>query len=360
MKKGMILNISRQTATVFTDDCRVIKVRHRPDMVRGQEYDLDRMSLAPARTVGFRRLAPALVAACLVLLLVGGVLFSGVLADPVYAVLSIDVNPSLELSLNRDLNVIKVRAINEDAQRLLNSHDFTGLSWQEALRQWTKILQAQNTIQVENMLISAILPDSATMLKEQLVNMEQTSNNGEFDHIQIRVIYSSDNAVATQAAQNGLSVGRQMLLNQSDAQGQNYNANSIAQARLGELVGQLLQNGDHDQTRMTIRETQSLSDATGATETNRETNRETNQETQGSQQGSQGSSQETKGSQQGSMVTNRETLQSETCESSCEPSGSQRMTQATSQETIRETLQSETCESTCEPSGSQSGGPGGH
>ena len=334
MNKGMIMNISRRTATVFTSDCRVVKVKYRPDMIRGHEYDLDQAERVIDRVTS-RRLVPVLIAACLVVLVLGGILFSGLVPEPVYATLSIDVNPSIEFALNRDLEVIRTRAINEEARQLMANHDFTGLAWQEAVRQWAQLLKAQNTIQVQNMLISAVLPDGATELKNQLIAMEGLANQGDLSQIQVRVIYSSDSEVAGQAVQNGLSVGRQMLLNQAKSQGENYDANAIAQARLGELVGQLLQKGDHDQTRLTSRETQSLSEATGATETQRETNRETN----GSQDAESETNRETSGSQDGTMATSRETNR--------ETSGSQDGTIATSRETNRET------------SGSQQGESGG-
>lgn len=350
MNKGMVMNISRKTATIFTSDCRMVKVPVKPDMVRGREYDLDQAEPVTIRLVS-RRWVPAMVAACLVALLVGGILFSGLLPQPVYATLSIDVNPSIEFSLNRDLAVIRSRAINEEARQLLAGHDFTGLSWQEAVRQWTQILKAQNVIQVQNMLISAVLPDDALELKNQLVAMEGLVNQGELSQIEVRVIYSSDSDVAGQAVQNGLSVGRQMLLNQAESQGEILDNTTIAQARLGDLVGRLLQKGDHDQTRLTIRETQSLSEATGATETQRETNgsqagtqpteretnRETNRETDGSPGGTQATSRETSGSQSGTMATSRET----------------------NRETSQASQTSTASTGTPATSGSQQGGPGG-
>lgn len=354
MNKGMVMNISRKTATIFTSDCRMVRVKYQPDMIRGHEYDLDR-AVRMNDTASSRRWVPALVAVCLVALLIGGVLFSGLIPQPVYATLSIDVNPSIEFALNRDLGIIRTRAINAEAKQLLANHDFTGLAWQEAVRQWAQILKAQNDIQVQNMLISAVLPENAQELKKQLIAMEGTANQGELSQIAVRVIYSSDSDIAGQAVQNGLSVGRQMLLNQAKSQGEHYDANAIAQARLGELVGQLLQKGDHDQTRLTIRETQSLSESTGAVETQRETNRETNGSQDGTQQTERETNRETSGSQNGTMATSRETNR--------ETSGSQDGTMATNRETSRETIQEsqQATSSTGTPatSGSQQGEPGG-
>lgn len=320
MNRGTIMSINRKTATVFTRDCRMIRVDWQPGMAIGQEIPLDQAS--PVRAVTNRKawLVPALVTACLAVLLIGGLFIGGAFAKPVYATLSIDVNPSIEFSLNRDLNVIRTRAVNDDARQLLQNHDFTGLNWQEALRQWVQILQSQNTIQVQNMLISAVLPEGAEELQTQLINMEVPQNQGDLANIQVRVIYSHDRDVEQHAALNGLSVGRQMLLNQARAQNAEADANAIAQGKLDELMGRFLQKGDRDQTRLTERSTQSLSDPSEstngphATETSRETHRETNREVNGSTAGSQETireteretNRETSGSTQGSTATSRE------------------------------------------------------
>ena len=65
------------------------------------------------------------------------------------------------------------------------------------------------------------------------------------------MVYSHDNTVRKTADQNGLSVGRQMLLNQSDAKQMGWDSETIQDAPLGELVRNLLKGEDEDQTRLT-------------------------------------------------------------------------------------------------------------
>jgi hypothetical protein len=284
MNKGTILRLSKKRATIFTQDCQLVAVPRDPRMVVGKEIHMETKVKTNPEIVYSRHFKPAMIAASLVLLIAVILLFSqGLLFSPVYAQISIDVNPSLEMNLNRHLEVISVRAMNEEAVRLMANQNFNGLPWQQAVERWTEILRASNQVQVQNMLISAVMPENAEQLRTQLMDMNGNSNQGALAGVVVRAIYTYDQALAKEANRNGLSIGRQMLLNQARVQNQNWDEKSIADAPLGELVQALLQNGEANQTRLTERATQSLSErATPAssTETNRETNRESGNETQ--------------------------------------------------------------------------------
>lgn len=81
-----------------------------------------------SRTIVMRRFAAA--AASFVLLLAGSGYFTCLM--PVSAI-SVDVNPSLELELNRLDQVVSVTGYNEDGQQLADSLDVMFLGYQDAL-----------------------------------------------------------------------------------------------------------------------------------------------------------------------------------------------------------------------------------
>jgi len=298
MKMGTILSIDQKYAYVFTSDCRMVKLLWQPDMAVGKEINMDTAFAEVKPAVHKRRLRFTLAAACLVLLLAAGLILSqGLLTSSVYAVLSIDVNPSLDLSLDKQLTVISCKAMNDDAVQLLKGQDLTGMAWQDAVTSWTEILRQSNQVTVQTMLISAVMPENADLLRTQLLSLDGSGNPGVLAGVQVRVIYSNDQSVLAEANQNNLSIGRQMLLNQARVQNENWDKTSIADAPLGDLIQKLLRDRDRNQTRLTDRTTQSLSDQTGesASSGNAETNRETNRQTTGGAQGGE------------SQQTNRET-----------------------------------------------------
>lgn len=95
----------------------------------------ERTRTALERARGGRRRRPvaylAAAAACLVLLLVGLGGYQYYFTPTTY--LSIDINPSLELGINRFDKVVTVQAWNKDGQELADSLDLKLLDYQEAL-----------------------------------------------------------------------------------------------------------------------------------------------------------------------------------------------------------------------------------
>lgn len=91
--------------------------------------------LTPAVRAAARRRRPAralaALAACLVLALAGFGLHS-VYREPV-AFVGIDVNPSIELGINRFDRVVEARPLNDDGRALLDDVTLAGLSYQEAI-----------------------------------------------------------------------------------------------------------------------------------------------------------------------------------------------------------------------------------
>ena len=252
MSKGVVLRIDRKWSYVFTTGSELVKMHVQPQHAVGKEIIMETERSQSRKTIRSRRWVPALVTAALVFLVGFGLIFGqGLIATPVYATMSIDINPSLELSLDRELKVISVRAMNQDAEPVLSKVQLKGLYWKTAVERWVEALRATNQYQIETMLVSAVLPEDALQLKTELQTMQENPGTGVMANIQVRTLYSADKAVATVAQQNGLSVGRQMLLTQSEVQNQNYDAAGIENAPLGDLIQTLLQTREMDQTGFT-------------------------------------------------------------------------------------------------------------
>lgn len=96
---------------------------------------------ATRRTVHRRRRAPlvAALAACLALVAlgIGGVAW----ASQPYAYVAIDVNPSIELGINRFDRVASTRAYNDDGARVLEAADVQGETYEQAMISIEQALQ---------------------------------------------------------------------------------------------------------------------------------------------------------------------------------------------------------------------------
>ncbi|MEG0513298.1 MAG: anti-sigma factor domain-containing protein [Clostridia bacterium] len=110
--KAMIVEIKKQTAVALTDQGIFVRIRNKGYRV-GQRLELPSASAAPAPH--FMRLAA--LAACLVLILGLGAGAYSYLLPTCYV--SMDVNPSIEYTLNAYHRVLAVQAVNESGAVVL-------------------------------------------------------------------------------------------------------------------------------------------------------------------------------------------------------------------------------------------------
>lgn len=92
---------------------------------------------AVRKALNFRRIIPAAAAVCLLLVLFVG---AGLYFTPTTRI-NIDINPSLELGINRFDKVISVNALNDDGKKIAESLDIKFTGYDEALR---RILDNKN------------------------------------------------------------------------------------------------------------------------------------------------------------------------------------------------------------------------
>lgn len=177
--------------TVHADEA--LKQRTREYLHR-TVYQRGRRKAAP-----LRRLRPILAAACLLLVLCAG---GSYLYFTPTAFISIDVNPSLELGVNRFDRVVSVEAFNQDGQALADGLDVKNLDYRDALEQ---ILADQS---VTAYLSEGIL--SLTVAGEdegQCAEIYQTMEDCASGRRNVRCHAGSSDAME-QAHTAGMSVGK--------------------------------------------------------------------------------------------------------------------------------------------------------
>lgn len=123
--KSVVLEIKGKFAAVLSDDGSIKKVKNK-NYVIGQEIwsiqkeeDLKMMKLPITRKM-------ALCASCAAIMLFGTGAGIWAYAAP-YSYVSLDVNPSIEYTLNRLDRVIQVEAVNDDGQAILDELNMTDL-----------------------------------------------------------------------------------------------------------------------------------------------------------------------------------------------------------------------------------------
>ncbi len=251
MRKGTVLSIEHDVAIIFTDDCGLVRIPCRPDMAVGREIllpDLEAVTSVRRVSPRIHTWKPAMAAAILLIVITVG-LWMGQSRWPTaaYARISVEVNPGIELVLNRHLEVSDVRYLDEEARQLAAGVTLEGLEWREAVERWAEVLVDQWPEKLERMLVAAFVSPRDEAFLGSLREMAGTGNPGALSGVDVRILYGTDPEIARLADRNNLSLGRQMILNQSRDSQLGWEVDAIAIAPLGDLVGLMPANPDPDQ-----------------------------------------------------------------------------------------------------------------
>ncbi|WP_157950249.1 anti-sigma factor domain-containing protein, partial [Vallitalea okinawensis] len=125
MRQGMVLKLNHNYALIATDDAEFIKIKYREGMYVGQKIFVLEEDIIYSVQEGKRRpnylKVIATLAACIVIAII---LNSSFMRDTksLYAIISIDINPSFELGINESYNVVQINAKNEESKSILNTN----------------------------------------------------------------------------------------------------------------------------------------------------------------------------------------------------------------------------------------------
>ncbi|WP_417897159.1 anti-sigma factor domain-containing protein [Bacillus haimaensis] len=180
MKKGIVLEVHDDYVTMLTPDGEFLKSRKQKGQVDiGEEiifFPLHRDAAEKRKLTSFFKMKWAIVT-----MLTAAVLFMSFypkyVNNQVYAYVSLDVNPSLELGLNKNMQVVSIDAFNDEAKLLLprlgdwKNEDLSKVSSDimELIRQ-EGYLKAGGEI-----VIASVLEDSENLVWKKKMQNELTS-----------------------------------------------------------------------------------------------------------------------------------------------------------------------------------------
>lgn len=213
MKKGIVLEVHDDYVTMLTPDGEFLKSRKQKGQVDiGEEiifFPLHRGATEKRKLSSFLKMKWAIVT-----MLTAAVLFLSFypkyVNNQVYAYVSLDVNPSLELGLNKNMQVVSIDAFNDEAKLLLprlgdwKNEDLSKVSSDimELIRQ-DGYLKAGGEI-----VIASVLPDSENLVLKKKIQNEITSlsKNFQVENISVTTIETTSEK-RDEAIKQGVSPG---------------------------------------------------------------------------------------------------------------------------------------------------------
>lgn len=204
MYKGIVLKIYKNYAIILTDDGDYKRIKRKDKLLVGRKIIFLDEDIMTTRQDYFRPLA--FIAAVLIIMVT---IFTNLPTDPTYALVSIDINPSLDLKIGLNNQVIEIITLNEDADNIV-SQEMIGLDVLVVINQIIRNAEDLNYITNEN---NHILVSTADMEKDDLHDLSQlVSTFIENDLVlksNVKIIFlKSDKATAEESIKTGVSLGR--------------------------------------------------------------------------------------------------------------------------------------------------------
>ena len=146
----------------------------------------------------YRVLRYALAAIC-VFLLAGAGSYS-VYSKPV-SYISIDINPSIELGINRFDKVVSAKGYNQDGQDILQHVPLKNISYIQAIDRLLQDAYYSRFLTGDSKLVLTVISDQSDVMLQKINGNDSFQDYGA-------VTYSSDTACMTEAHQHEMSFGK--------------------------------------------------------------------------------------------------------------------------------------------------------
>lgn len=202
--RGIVMEIEAGNAVVMKNNGIVDTVRAKPGWQAGDVVPI------PARVVPFKALAS--IAACLVLAV--GLLAGFTLYHTQTTLVSIDVNPSIELSINRFDRVIAARSLNPEAEPILEDLPLKNLPYTEAVALLMENEVLDGYIVADALLVFSVQSDDATRQEVLLAELAQAADSvitGQYTDATTEYMLVDGEEVAA-AHGHGMSAGKYKLV----------------------------------------------------------------------------------------------------------------------------------------------------
>ncbi len=211
----------------------------------GQEQQNQMMLLRLQRRM--RRLAAA-AAACVCLVMIGGGSFYYHMENRrVESIIGIDVNPSVELSINRNGRVLKVRALNEDAVEIIDGMDLVGVDLNVAVNAVVGAMVTHGYLDdLDNAILVTVSNDSVRKARELRSSVVEDIEDALKENQVEAVVYDQqvieDEEIDAIARQYGISYGKAYFLKELIDQNKNLimdDMEELSSMSMEEIAGRI-------------------------------------------------------------------------------------------------------------------------
>ncbi|MEJ8554651.1 anti-sigma factor domain-containing protein [Tepidibacter sp. Z1-5] len=208
--KGCIIKIEGDFAIVLSDDMQYIKVIKKDGMNIGNHIIFVKDDIYSENKINYKKIS--ILAAVVFILFMSINIFNiknnkNMIAA---AVVSLDINPSIEFELNKKGIVIKVNEINEEANEIIDK-DVVGKKVEDALyitinnaKEKSYISSQKNSVLISDVILDSTVNDTLNIEKDLQLKLNNDKND---NYINIVYLKSNKNNMKN-AHKNNMSIGK--------------------------------------------------------------------------------------------------------------------------------------------------------
>ncbi|WLD92724.1 anti-sigma factor domain-containing protein [Alkalihalobacillus sp. AL-G] len=262
MKRGVVMNVTKHKAIILTKDGSFVRVRLKngKQPTIGQEYIYPmepKYSYMPMK----RMVLPAFSLALSILIifvLVAGAFPFGQNKASAAAYVSFDINPSIEVAVDDDMNIVKVRALNEDAEKLLSSSDgFQDTSLLYFSQSLFEMLDKNGYLDTyHDLLITTSLNDESLQSEVKQL-LEESVNEIREDPRLVDMsvaVFTTTSSTRDEANKHGVSMGKYLVYQDALKNGRTLTLEKASELSYTELknIAAIKLNDDSDKVESTM------------------------------------------------------------------------------------------------------------
>jgi hypothetical protein len=215
MRKGIVLEVDEDFITLLTPEGEFIQVKKEGNYQIGEEIgklpiQRQRVKKTFFRFSSFKMALTSMVAVCLLVFS----MFSASASNKVYAYLSIDINPSVEIAVNKDLKVVKIKGYNQEGKMIVTRlSDWQGEPFIDIAKKIIELSIKNGYLQEgEEVLITTVKKETSRSSSKQLVQqLNEVKQSYEAKDI-IVTTQTSTLEVRKEAVEKGFTTGKYLRL----------------------------------------------------------------------------------------------------------------------------------------------------
>lgn len=206
--KGLIIELKKSHAFVLKDDGMIVKINSKTDMKIGTSiYFLDEdimVSKSENKSKKLKYILTPLMAVAMLMFVLISPTFRNSNNFNSYALITVDINPSISIEIDKNQTITKVEGLNDDGSKL-SLGELNGKNLNDGITNLKELIQASNSTNKDSVIIGFTFIDdiSDDRFEEDVKNVIKSS----FDDYSVEYFKGSTNSLNNSKVE-GISLGK--------------------------------------------------------------------------------------------------------------------------------------------------------